>query len=290
MYNSLQDRDNDILIQEPYVAQNRPSLIAKEGYTLVHVEDFNRTVRATILVRNSLQAWRVDRLCSVDTEVVSVVVNNKTVYIASVYCDKDYKLRVVLGKLLKYCNEHRVPLLIGMDSNAHSGIWGCDENNSRGDEVEDLLDEHELAVSNVGNTPTIRQTKDDQIIESIIDITVTNKFAADINVENWQVLDEETDSDHKYISYSFGEYQPIQNFYRNYKRAPWMLFKSYCEIASRDIFGMTDELELNWEDPTLYIDGKKGRNLYKKKDKLFRKLQNIISETKSKYSDAHLDM
>ncbi len=68
-----------------------------------------------------------------------------------------------------------------------------------------------------------------------------------------------------------------------------MLFKSYCEIASRDIFDMTDELELNWEDPTLYIDGK-GRNLYGKKDKLFRKLQNIISETKSKYSDAHLDM
>ncbi len=68
-----------------------------------------------------------------------------------------------------------------------------------------------------------------------------------------------------------------------------MLFKSNCKIASRDIFGMTALLELNWEDPTLYIDGK-GRNLYMKKDKLFRKLQNIISETKSKHSDADLDL
>ncbi len=152
-----------------------------------------------------------------------------------------------------------------MDSNAHSGIWGCVDNNSRGEEVEDLLHEFDLAVYNVGNTPTFRQTKDEEIIESIIDITVTNKYAADINVDHWQVLDEETDSNHKYVSYSFGEYLMIRNYYRNYKRAPWMLFKSYCEIASRDIFDMTDELELNWENPTLYIDGK-GRNLYAKKD------------------------
>ncbi len=41
-----------------------------------------------------------------------------------------------------------------MDSNEHSGIWGCDDNNSRGEEVKDLLDEYELTVSNVGNAPS----------------------------------------------------------------------------------------------------------------------------------------
>ncbi len=52
---------------------------------------------------------------------------------------------------------------------------------------------------------------------------------------------------------------------------------------------MEDELELNWEDPTLNIDGK-GRNLYAKKDKLFRKRQNIITDTKGKYPEAQVDM
>ncbi len=49
------------------------------------------------------------------------------------------------------------------------------ENYSRGDEVEDLLEEYDLAILiNVGNTPTFRQTKDGQITESIIHIRVIN--------------------------------------------------------------------------------------------------------------------
>ncbi len=100
-----------------------------------------------------------------------------------------------------------------MDSNAHSGIWGCDKNNSRGYEVEDLLDKYDLIniILNVGNTPTFCQTKDEEVIELIIDIIVTNKCATDINVDYWQVLKEETDSDHKYVSYSFREFHPIIN-------------------------------------------------------------------------------
>ncbi len=35
-----------------------------------------------------------------------------------------------------------------------------------------------------------------------------------------------------------------------------MLFKSYYEMAVRDIFNLTDELELKWKHQTLYIDGK----------------------------------
>ncbi len=77
--------DNVFLIQEPYVMQNKPSLLAKEGFNLVHVDNFKSTIRATILVRNSLQAWRVDSLCTADTTVISVIVNNKFVFIASVY-------------------------------------------------------------------------------------------------------------------------------------------------------------------------------------------------------------
>ncbi len=71
-------------------------------------------------------------------------------------------------------------------------------------------------------------------------------------------------NDHKYVGYTFGRYQQIRNYFRNYKRAPWMLFKAYCEIAAKNIFGMNDTLELNWEDPRLYIDGK-GWDLYHKK-------------------------
>ncbi len=126
------------------------------------------------------------------------------------------------------------------DSNTHFSIWGCEEDNDRGHEMEDLLDQYELTVLNVGNTPThFRTDEDGTKSETIIHITVTNKFANDININDWQVL-----------------YQPIRNYFRNYKRAPWMLFKAYCEIAANSILGMSDNLELNWEDSSLYVDGK----------------------------------
>ncbi len=236
-----------------------------------------------------MQAWRVDSLCTSDITVAAIVVNKKVVYVTFTNCDININLKIVLGKLLQYCHTRKVPLLVGADSNAHSSIWGCLENNDRGQDLEDLLDQCELTVLNVGNTPTYFRTEEDGTkTESIIDITVTNKFANDINVNDWQVLEEETDSDHKYIGYTFGQYQPIRNYFRNYKRAPWMLFKTYCEIAANSILGMKDTLELNWEDPRLYIDGK-GRNLYHKKDKLYKRLQKVITEV-DKYSDVDLEV
>ncbi len=59
---------------------------------------------------------------------------------------------------------------MGADSNAHFSIWGCEENNDRGNEFEDLLDQYELTVLNVGDTPTYFHTaKDGTKTETIID-------------------------------------------------------------------------------------------------------------------------
>ncbi len=64
------NREKDIII-------NKPSLLDKEGYTLLHVDDFKSNARAALLVCNALQAWRVDKLCTYDITVVTVVVNKK---------------------------------------------------------------------------------------------------------------------------------------------------------------------------------------------------------------------
>ncbi len=77
---------------------------------------------------------------------------------ATAYCDINIHLQVVLGKLLQYCNQHTVPPLLSVDSNAHSSVWGCEETNDRGHEMEDPLDQYELTVLNVGNTPTYLRT------------------------------------------------------------------------------------------------------------------------------------
>ncbi len=67
-----------------------------------------------------------------------------------------------------------------------------------------------------------------------------------------------------------------------------MLFKTYCEIAANSIFGMNDTLELNWEDPRLYTDGK-GRDLYHKKDKFYKRFLKVIEGVDNKYPDVDLE-
>ncbi len=87
----------------------------------MHVDNYSNNVRAALLVRNTLQAWRVDILCTPDITVAAIVVNKKVIYVASVYCDIDIEMQIVLGKLLQYCNTHKVPLLMGMDSQPRRG-------------------------------------------------------------------------------------------------------------------------------------------------------------------------
>ena len=40
------------------------------------------------------------------------------------------------------------------DANAHSTLWGCDTNNSRGDTLEEVIFQSNLVVLNSGCDPT----------------------------------------------------------------------------------------------------------------------------------------
>ncbi len=62
------------MVQEPYTSSHKPSLLGKEGYTLLHVDNYISNVRAALLVRNTLQAWRVDGLCTSNITVAVIVV------------------------------------------------------------------------------------------------------------------------------------------------------------------------------------------------------------------------
>ena len=73
-----------------------------------------------------------------------------------------------LIKLIQHCTSSGDKLIIGMDSNAHSVLWG-NETNSRGEWLEEFILDSNLTVENQGLKPTFiaRQTS------TIIDITLT---------------------------------------------------------------------------------------------------------------------
>ena len=72
---------------------------------------------------------------------------NKTVYLASIYLDSNLTVeKETMIKLVEKCENNKIPLIMGLDCNAHSNLWGCEKNNPRGDELELIILTHELYI------------------------------------------------------------------------------------------------------------------------------------------------
>ena len=92
--------------------------------------------------------------------------------------------------------------------------------------MEELLLEKNLLVLNCGSEPTFQTVR----AQSIIDVTVVNSHAMrTLNVNGWEVLSEESFSDHRYIYFSIGKYAPKEEMYRNLKKANWEKFRAALE-------------------------------------------------------------
>ena len=122
---------------------------------------------------------------------------SESVYITSVYLDilksgTDMYPETLLP-LIEHCSRKNKSLIISMDSNAHSVLWGPDSNH-RGEAIEDLLLTYGLTLENRGFTPTFlaRGT------QTHIDITLS----LNCSLEDWQVTDEVTLSDHQLIRFN----------------------------------------------------------------------------------------
>ena len=89
--------------------------------------------------------------------------------------------------------------IIGMDANAHSHMWGSNDNNTRGDMIEEFLFCYNLTICNKGSQPTFvaRGSK------TIIDITVcSSNMVGSIN--RWKVDTRDQLSDHRRITFRVG--------------------------------------------------------------------------------------
>lgn len=83
---------------------------------------------------------------------------------------------------------------MGGDANAHNGAWGFDEDDVRG---EDLLEWSILNGFMVLNDRNLGPTFETTRGQSSVDVTLTKG----VEGEEWKILNKETLSGHKYLSY-----------------------------------------------------------------------------------------
>ena len=207
-----------VFITEPHLTRKNAKLDNANGKVF---SARGRNPRAALRINEGLNPWIVTEFTNRDVVTASVKLNGIQVYVSSIYLDINIKIaeQAMMLALMKRCENRRIPLVIGMDSNSHSSLWGCTEDNVRGDALEELFAEHFMTVCNTGNVPTFKTSR----AQSIIDLTIMNSYASiALNVEEWRVDTEEySSSDHRYIHYNLGKYRPKKDKFRNFKKADW---------------------------------------------------------------------
>lgn len=223
-------RDYDItLVQEPPYNKRGISITRSQGTFAVA----QGRARAAIVCKNNVIASMVTDYSGLDICTVQIKIRGRISMVSSVYMDINKSVRCdILTGLIRYCRAGNIPLLIGMDSNAHSSSWGSKEDNARGLELEEFLLEEDLHLLNRGNTPTFVQGKK----ESIIDLTVINSEMLSLDVtRDWYVDTNASFSDHRYLTFRFEVTVRLTEASRNLKGANWQTFREILQRKGRDL-------------------------------------------------------
>ena len=102
------------------------------------------------------------------------MIEQKPGYIlSSVYLDinlPESEMLADLNRLVSYARNNNLKLVIGVDSNAHSSLWGSEEANRSGEILEEWILTNELSVANVGRSPTFVRGNS----ATCVDITISS--------------------------------------------------------------------------------------------------------------------
>ena len=116
--------------------------------------------RTCILTRNE-RAWLLPGFSCRDLVAVLIQYNEegpeRSLVVSSAYLpydSKDPPPSKELEKLVQYCEDENLYLVVGCDSNAHHSAWGSTNCNSRGEAQVGFLNSSNLEILNQGNEPT----------------------------------------------------------------------------------------------------------------------------------------
>ena len=215
--------------------------------------------RASIWVEKSLaqtlKCTLMHQFCNRDIVTISLQIpstNGRTekLLLSSVYMptlDKDNKIiqepfNETCKNLCKFAEDNKWALIIGTDSNSHSGAWGCYQDDGRGFSLAEECINQKLDVLNVGNTPTF----DIGGRSSIIDLTLANGKASRM-VEGWTVDPRMSFSDHKMITFRINKGMEIVNSFNDKKSTNWKAYRESLKESLPPIRGeisSVSELEI----------------------------------------------
>ena len=212
------------LVQEPYVNANGiPSCIPRSLDCHHHASGCR-----TAIISKNCNLLLCPKYTGRDIVTCQVTLRSKRVlFIVTVYADIKFShLPKELDRLLE--EKRGCDVVISMDANAHSPMWGSFESNRRGGMVEEYLFHHGLVVCNKGSTPTFVARGS----ATIIDVTLCSESMVD-DIEGWKVDTRDQMSDHRRISFGLNLEPHTQNWVWVTKKADWPRFSDQMRKRSK---------------------------------------------------------
>jgi len=225
----IQNKIDIALIQEPWIDKARVKGLNHKDFTLIYKIPLEETgkPRSCILVSKNLNAFLLSDYSDQDITSVILEGNNKSLVLVSAYLPHDDEAPTdTLRKLVISQEKKKNYLLIGTDANARHEVWGSSSTNERGECLLDFINLYNLSICNRGNKPTFSFPSSDIYDgwDTTLDVTLVNNLTFPI-INNWKVLDENSFSYHRYITFDANFDFNIKVDCRNPRNTDWVKFK-----------------------------------------------------------------
>ena len=220
-----------VLLQEPLVRKNRIGNVPKSHRQFI---PFSKDrARVAILLPNDLanKAMILSTFSTADSIVLRLRINKNTqILLASVYMDitKDIPTDLI-HRSARFAESENLPLMVGVDTNAHHTVWGHRSCNQRGRSLLLSLSSNNLILANKGNTPTFRT----KVGNSVIDLTFTNILGSKL-LSSWRVDTSNSISGHETIRFKLDLGTSARRAIRNPAKCDWGLYQELVESAFKD--------------------------------------------------------
>ena len=192
----ISSENTDIaFIQEPYVYQNRIKGITGNYRIYGYGEDRSR---AAIIPNDTIDTLMITQCSDDDIVLLEIKVGQATFCTASAYMDFNDAIVNYFKKIERILEFTKgAKIILAIDSNSRSTTWYDVTTNERGRLLEEFVASNQLHII---NEESLRTTFHSIRGQSNIDIAITNRMLAAI--ENWEISEEESASDHKIIKFN----------------------------------------------------------------------------------------
>ena len=189
----------------------------KSNKQFVHFSQDRARAAALLPVDLGRKTMVLSGLSSADCITLRSRINKDlSVILTSLYMDSTKDIPGDLITRVTNAERERILLIAAVDSNAHHTAWGHPSSNQRGRNLLQILSANNLAICNLGNTPTFIG----KLGHSVIDLTICNQLGLNL-IRDWKVNPSKSLSYHEAISFNLG----LSFATRSTSKCDWQLYK-----------------------------------------------------------------